>query len=584
MADKSSPKDLEEWLKDKPKEWMQVLANRCALRVMPVLGSAIKHSNLSEVIINQLTLATMRASLTSEVATFSSALEVKGFANTAARVADAAGSTVAPAHSVFVAGSALDLGAARAAGAAVIVSARAIDAPSLTYDAALKTISAYIAPHGKNAADAVGLANVAAGAADTALEHDVRWLQNHGGYEYSPQNLLSTPLWQGTNNPLLLEWGSLKESLKSFDANWQFWIDWYQSKLDGTLHPGLTQVQQDELYYQIATFPNELWEEGAEAVNQRIAELMKEEAESASNDLVETIIAPDELDGAHLELSDGKFELAKSNSSLSKDFDEETQEILRNRIQTRMNMLSEQVSRVSNQHPHLDVVIKEYQGQLDNDLDELNSAEFWGHSVSLMAQAKAYLTQNTSGTMSPALEPNLCALLEEVSQLNGGFILGFPRGAELSKKANEAQLPTGFDQPSSELIKLLNDQKEIIGDKLSHLLTSISEAVDAGGWKFARLEYSAVSTLHNLLLSIGKTVIKFDQTILKSAVAVTVFSRNFPEINPATIQIIWDLLLGHPSLIAQFTAPFPELHKWMEYVIKRAEVLKTDNEINNKEE
>ncbi len=275
MADKSSPKDLEEWLKDKPKEWMQVLANRCALRVMPVLGSAIKHSNLSEVIINQLTLATMRASLTSEVATFSSALEVKGFANTAARVADAAGSTVAPAHSVFVAGSALDLGAARAAGAAVIVSARAIDAPSLTYDAALKTISAYIAPHGKNAADAVGLANVAAGAADTALEHDVRWLQNHGGYEYSPQNLLSTPLWQGTNNPLLLEWGSLKESLKSFDANWQFWIDWYQSKLDGTLHPGLTQVQQDELYYQIATFPNELWEEGAEAVNQRIAELLE---------------------------------------------------------------------------------------------------------------------------------------------------------------------------------------------------------------------------------------------------------------------------------------------------------------------
>ena len=203
-----------------------------------------------------------------------------------------------------------------------------------------------------------------------------------------------------------------------------------------------------------------------------------------------------------------------------------------------------------------------------------------------MAQAKAYLTQNTSGTMSPALEPNLCALLEEVSQLNGGFILGFPRGKELSAKANEAQLPEGFDQPSSELIKLLIDQREIIGDKLGHLLTSFSEAVDAGGWKFARLEYSAVSTIHNLLLSIGKTVIKLDKKIPKSATGVAAFTfiaQKFPEINPTTIQIIWDLLLGHPSHIAQFTAPFPELHKWMEYVIKRAEVLKTDNEINNEE-
>ncbi len=418
-----------------------------------------------------------------------------------------------------------------------------------------------------------------------AYSNDCNYLE--GGI--SSADLLGFPLWRGENgNPLGLYWYEIKGWLRELNPNWQFWIDWYQSKLDGTLHPGLTQAQQEGLYYKIATFPNELWEEGAEAVNQRIAELMKEEAESASNDLVETIIAPDELDGSHIELSDGKFELAKSNSPLSKDFDEETQEILRNRIQSHINMLSEQVSRVSNQHPRLHIVIKEYRSQLDNDLDELNSAEFWGHSVSLMAQAKAYLTQNTSGTMSPALEPNLCALLEEVSQLNGGFILGFPRGAELSKKANEAQLPAGFDQPSSELIKLLNDQKEIIGDKLSHLLTSISEAVDAGGWKFARLEYSAVSTLHNLLLSIGKTVIKFDQTILKSGTGVTVYAlliaQKFPEINPTTIQIIWDLLLGHPSLIAQFTAPFPELHKWMEYVIKRAEVLKTDNEINNKEE
>lgn len=296
MVEGSNRIDLEKWLSNKPKEWEQVLANRCALRVMPVLGGAIKYSNLSEVILNQLTLATMRASLTSEVAVVSSALEIKGFATSAARVADEVGSRLSPDNSVFVAGSSLDFGYARAAGAAAVASARAIDAPSLTPYATLKTLSAYVAPHGKNVGDATGLAAVAAGASDVALENDVRWLQNHENNEYCPQNLLLMPLWQGEKNPLLLEWESFKEALKKIDPNWQFWIDWYQSKLNGTLHPGLTQSQQENLYYQIATFPNELWEEGAEAVNRRIAELMEEIKKSEVNDLEVEVEQPFDLE------------------------------------------------------------------------------------------------------------------------------------------------------------------------------------------------------------------------------------------------------------------------------------------------
>lgn len=296
MAEISSPKDLEEWLKDKPKECAQVLANRCALRVVPVLGSAIMHSNLSKVILNNMTLATMRASLLLEMLAVSLIPEIEGFANNAAIAADVVGSTIAPDSPLLVAGIALDRGTAHAAGAAVIASARAIDAPHLASYAVLKTLSAYVAPHGKNSADAAGLAAVAASAADAALENDVRLLLNYEGYGYSPLNLLSTTLWQGTRNPLLLEWQSLKESLKSFDNNWHFWIDWYQAKLDGTLHPGLTQSQKNDLYYQIATFPNELWEEGAEAINQRIAELMEEVKEGEGNDFEEETDEPYELE------------------------------------------------------------------------------------------------------------------------------------------------------------------------------------------------------------------------------------------------------------------------------------------------
>lgn len=113
----------------------------------------------------------------------------------------------------------------------------------------------------------------------------------------SSADLLGFPLWRGENgNPLGLYWFEIKGWLRELNPNWQFWIDWYQSKLDGTLHSGLTQVQQDELYYQIATFPNELWEEGAEAVNHRIAELMEEVKEGEGNDFEEEIDEPYELE------------------------------------------------------------------------------------------------------------------------------------------------------------------------------------------------------------------------------------------------------------------------------------------------
>ena len=39
----------------------------------------------------------------------------------------------------------------------------------------------------------------------------------------------------------------MKQYFLLLDNNWQFWIDWYQSKLNGTLHPGLTQSQQEDL-------------------------------------------------------------------------------------------------------------------------------------------------------------------------------------------------------------------------------------------------------------------------------------------------------------------------------------------------
>ena len=131
------------------------------------------------------------------------------------------------------------------------------------------------------AADAIAAyATDAAAYADAAYDADAQWLEGQEDQVTAGVRLMAEPLWHGDATVFLDEWVSLQMSLLKKGANWKFWIDWYQSKLDGKPHPGLPQNQQRDLYYQIATFPKEYWEDGkgwverAKSVNQRIADLL----------------------------------------------------------------------------------------------------------------------------------------------------------------------------------------------------------------------------------------------------------------------------------------------------------------------
>lgn len=70
------------------------------------------------------------------------------------------------------------------------------------------------------------------------------------------------PLWLGQENPLLANWMKLKKSID--DPQWSFWIKWYDDALAGT-PPNWDMLEQ------IALIEPEVWEEGAEAVSERIA-------------------------------------------------------------------------------------------------------------------------------------------------------------------------------------------------------------------------------------------------------------------------------------------------------------------------
>ncbi|MGH1405455.1 MAG: hypothetical protein ACRBBJ_02720 [Rhodomicrobiaceae bacterium] len=251
MADNSSPKDLEEWLLDKPIEWTRILAYRVSLRTLPLLNQLVEQSEKSLEVKNLLTLSSMRASLISNVG--SSKLD----ASLVKAAVHSARTAYSPEYTNYAAARSND--AIRSAVHSICIT----DVPTVIISI-LNSVN-----------DATqGMGPVVSFSLNETLNREKLCL-THATKKITPKKLLEKKLWYNSENPFISDWQSLKEALLALDLNWKFWIDWYQSKLDGTLHPGLTQVQQESLYYKIATFPNEFWEEGAEAINQRIAELLE---------------------------------------------------------------------------------------------------------------------------------------------------------------------------------------------------------------------------------------------------------------------------------------------------------------------
>ncbi|GAA6212765.1 hypothetical protein NBRC116602_25060 [Hyphomicrobiales bacterium 4NK60-0047b] len=290
----SSPDELEEWLEDKPIEWAQVLAYRSSLRVISVLGAAIISKSVQDEFKIQLILSFLRTSIISEVAITWQTAEIRDAAlvtSVNARIAAmSAVALAAKAPTAYISAVALAAEALTASSAAI-----ATDYTETARSSAVRVVDSINTAH-------VALAgNTTPSPTYFALNRDLHWLLFHENKRYVPQNLILSPLWEGQRNPTIAYWHNLKTYLRSNNAKWQFWIDWYQSKLDGTLHSGRKKSEQTDLYHQIATFPKKYWEEGsnwiekAEAVNHRIAELLEEIKEGRVGEALGTPILEEEV-------------------------------------------------------------------------------------------------------------------------------------------------------------------------------------------------------------------------------------------------------------------------------------------------
>ncbi len=248
---------IKTWLSIRPNNWGQVLAHRCALRSLPILNNETRNQNLNSPLTDSILIYCASANLISGIAIGlpKSSIHLKGTQfeiQSSAKIRSNKEVIDDAIYSVLF---------------AAIFSLSASITNTNTVIKAYTSIS--------NALDSLKKKDYQNSAFE-ALKHDVNWLDENIEAEGNPSELLSLPLWKTANKEINIDWLNLSKYALKLDPNWLFWIEWYQAKLDGDLHPGLSKAQQDDFYYQIATLPNEIWQEGADVINQLIAEMLVE--------------------------------------------------------------------------------------------------------------------------------------------------------------------------------------------------------------------------------------------------------------------------------------------------------------------
>ncbi len=239
----TNDKELEAWLKEQEQPAHITIAARAALRVFPLVTTRVEKNEY----VQEITLLTGRALLTSLVARKWPTSDVK---SAAGKAADAAAATTT---SETTAAENKDTTTNEATKAAVFAAGAATNSyahPRVAYTLA------YTYAHGAAKAARAAVATYAAKPAAAATYADTAITAN---------DPFTIDLWHGVGMPEVIEkeWGSF-QALAKDGSPWAFWREWYQSLLDAKpMNWGLQK--------EIALIPNKDWDKGVEHIAQIIA-------------------------------------------------------------------------------------------------------------------------------------------------------------------------------------------------------------------------------------------------------------------------------------------------------------------------
>ena len=249
------------------------------------------------------------------------------------------------------------------------------------------------------------------------------------------------------------------------------------------------------------------------------------------------------------------------------DFDETLQKALHERLRHLLLTLKDATSRVANAHPTLDHLVSEYSDLIAQPFDRLDIGSLWAVGTGLLAFRVAFANQS-SGTMTEPLEPQHLALLQQAAEIHGGFILGFPKGRELTDRADQARMSpeiiAQIARPTHHILEGLAHAENVVELRTRKIFAALDESLTVHGWDVARIGYVAYSWARNSLIEFGKVLILADKAF-GTAFGGILLSSVAPDIH--TTQLIVQFMLENAQIVASFAEPFPELRNWLGFLI-----------------
>ena len=562
------------------------LSARAALRVLPAVWMA-RDENFKGDFFADMVLPVFRA--TGVVWAAAKFPAQAAMLRTAAAAAAAAAAAVDAAFAAFAGAAAAFVAAARAAYSfAADADASAADAFALFASASAFAASA--AAHAADAADAVDAAGlwyavstdatrVEEGAAAAAIAGSQLW----------PQHLIGP-------EPLMSLWNEMEAALLAEKQDWMVWTTWYRDRLTGYVRE-----EERELVYVL--IEDDLWKQGPAIVNAEIKRRIEEfEPQHYNLPIEPSRIAidtegvgigrigighvgvgrpsigvaepkpptsfppePQPEPGPVLQVTEHGLEIISQPSE--GDFDEELQKALHDRLRRLLPALTDATHRVANAHPSLDHIVSEYSDLIERPFDQLDVASLWAVGTGLLAFRSAFANQ-ASGTMTEPLEPGHFALLQQAAEMHGGFILGFPKGRELTERADHARLSSEIiDQiapPARRILDELARANDFVEIRTRKFLAAVDESLIVHGWETARIGHAIYVTTRNSLIALGKYLI-----IANIGCAAILGKPILPslDLDAHTYQLIVEFLMNHAREVLSFAEPFPELRNWIGFLI-----------------
>jgi hypothetical protein len=325
---------------------------------------------------------------------------------------------------------------------------------------------------------------------------------------------------------------------------------------------------QEEAMLACSQISVELWKEGPRAVNLEVMRLLGESQPSVR---VGSIDEPSPEPGPDFNMTEQGLSL-KRTTTVEGSFDDGTQDQLHRRLRRIAPMLAEQTRRVGNAHPGLEVVTAEYADLIDRPLGDINIVALWAVGTGLLANREAFSRPHDASLMAEALEPEHLALLRQVAEIHGGFILGFAEGRELTERSDRARLSAEAMEAVVAGARSILGEIRRAGSRVESHTREFLAAIDAGlvepGWKITRAGHVAYVVTRNALIAIGR-LLTFANSSLSTIVGGVILSS----IDPGLIHTqFWiGFVLEHSKQILAFAEPFPELKIWLSAQIEAAD-------------